>query len=63
MRPRLAATGAGRHPAVEMMLANSAIRNLIRHGGDYHLRADIETGPTEGMLATEQSLADNRWLN
>lgn len=53
-----AATGIGRYPAVEIMLATSAIRNLIRRGDDHQLRAHIETGKAEGMLTTEQSLAE-----
>lgn len=53
-----AATGTGRCPAVEIMLATSAIRNLIRRGDDHQLRAHIETGKAEGMLTTEQSLAE-----
>jgi twitching motility protein PilT len=53
-----AASGAGRLPAVEIMLATSAIRNLIRQGNDHQLRAHIETSRMDGMLTMEQSLAD-----
>jgi twitching motility protein PilT len=53
-----AATGTGRFPAVEIMLATSAIRNLIRRGDDHQLRAHIETARSEGMLTMEQSLAE-----
>lgn len=53
-----ASTGSGRYPAVEIMLATSAIRNLIRRGDDHQLHAHIETGKTEGMLTMEQSLAE-----
>jgi len=53
-----AANGAGRFPAVEILIANSAIRNLIRRGDDHQLRANIETGRSEGMLTMEQSLAE-----
>ncbi|UWZ82833.1 type IV pilus twitching motility protein PilT [Occallatibacter riparius] len=53
-----AAAGSGRYPAVEIMLATPAIRNLIRRGDDHQLRAHIETGRAEGMLTTEQSLAE-----
>lgn len=52
------ATGVGRYPAVEIMLATSAIRNLIRRGDDHQLRVHIETGKSEGMLTMEQSLAE-----
>ncbi len=53
-----AANGAGRYPAVEILLATAAIRNLIRRGDDHQLRANIETGRAEGMLTMEQSIAD-----
>ena len=53
-----AASVAGRFPAVEIMLANGAIRNLIRRGDDHQLRAHVETGKAEGMVTIEQSLAD-----
>jgi twitching motility protein PilT len=53
-----AANGNGRHPAVEVMLATSAIRHLIRQGNDHQLRAHIETGRVEGMMTMEQSLAE-----
>jgi twitching motility protein PilT len=53
-----AANGAGRLPAVEIMLATSAIRNLIRQGNDHQLRAHIETSRLDGMMTMEQSLAD-----
>ena len=53
-----ASTGVGRYPAVEIMLATSAIRNLIRRGDDHQLRTHIETGKFEGMLTMEQSLAE-----
>lgn len=53
-----AADEPGRYPAVEIMLANGATRNLIRRGDDHQLRAHIETGRAEGMLTMEQSLAD-----
>jgi twitching motility protein PilT len=50
--------GAGRYPAVEIMFATHAIRNLIRRGDDHQLRAQIETARSEGMLTMEQSLAE-----
>ena len=52
------ATGSGRFPAVEILVATSGIRNLIRRGDDHQLRANIETGRAEGMLTMEQSLAE-----
>jgi len=53
-----AANGVGRFPAVEILVATSAIRNLIRRGDDHQLRANIETGRAEGMLTMEQSLGE-----
>jgi twitching motility protein PilT len=53
-----AANGMGRYPAVEILVATSAMRNLIRRGDDHQLRANIETGRAEGMLTMEQSLAE-----
>ncbi|MGD0631535.1 MAG: PilT/PilU family type 4a pilus ATPase [Terracidiphilus sp.] len=56
-----AAKEVGRYPAVEILVASSAIRNLIRRGDDHQLRANIETGRAEGMLTMEQSLAELVW--
>ncbi|MGD0890440.1 MAG: PilT/PilU family type 4a pilus ATPase [Terracidiphilus sp.] len=53
-----AANGIGRYPAVEILVATSGMRNLIRRGDDHQLRANIETGRAEGMLTMEQSLAE-----
>jgi len=53
-----AANGAGRYPAVEILVATSATRNLIRRGDDHQLRANIETGRADGMLTMEQSLVE-----
>ena len=53
-----AANGIGRYPAVEILVATSGMRNLIRRGDDHQLRANIETGRAEGMLTMEQSLGE-----
>jgi twitching motility protein PilT len=53
-----AANGINRYPAVEILMATSGIRNLIRRGDDHQLRANIETGRLEGMQTMEQSLAE-----
>jgi twitching motility protein PilT len=53
-----AANGVGRFPAVEILVATTGMRNLIRRGDDHQLRANIETGRSEGMLTMEQSLAE-----
>ena len=56
-----AANGVGRYPAVEILVATSGMRNLIRRGDDHQLRSNIETGRAEGMLTMEQSLAELVW--
>ena len=53
-----AANGAGRYPAVEILVATGATRNLIRRGDDHQLRANIETGRADGMMTMEQSLVE-----
>jgi twitching motility protein PilT len=53
-----AANGAGRYPAVEVMLANGATRNLIRRGDDHLIRSQVETSRADGMTTMEQSLAE-----
>lgn len=47
-----------RYPAVEILMATGAIRNLIRTGQDHQIRGHISTGRAEGMMTMEQSLAD-----
>jgi twitching motility protein PilT len=53
-----ASNGAGRYPAVEVLVATGATRNLIRRGDDHQLRASIETGRADGMMTMEQSLVE-----
>jgi twitching motility protein PilT len=48
----------GRYPAVEVMIATTAIRNLIRTGQDHQIRSHISTGRGEGMITMDQSLAE-----
>ncbi|MFZ5559662.1 MAG: type IV pilus twitching motility protein PilT [Patescibacteria group bacterium] len=48
----------GRIPAVEVMIANSAVRNLIREGKIYQIDLVIETSTEEGMISLNRSLAD-----
>jgi twitching motility protein PilT len=50
--------GPGRYPALEVMMANDAVRNLIRRGEDHLLRSQLAMGRAEGMLTMEQSLAE-----
>ena len=53
-----AADKTSRYPAVEIMMATSAVRNLIRTGQDHQIRSHISTGRAEGMMTMEQSLAE-----
>jgi twitching motility protein PilT len=53
-----AATGSGRYPAAEVMMATDAVRNLIRKGEDHQLRSLLTMGRAEGMTTMEQSLAE-----
>ncbi len=50
--------GGGRVAAFEVMLASSAIRNLIREGKSRQLRNAIATASREGMQTIEQSLTE-----
>jgi twitching motility protein PilT len=49
---------AGRYPATEVMVATTAIRNLIRTGQDHQIRSQISTGSADGMTTMDQSLAE-----
>jgi twitching motility protein PilT len=48
----------GRYPAMEVMVATTAIRNLIRTGQDHQMRSLISTGSVDGMTTMDQSLAE-----
>ena len=48
----------GRAPAVEIMLVNSAIKNLIRERKTYQIDLVIETSMQEGMTSLNRSLAN-----
>lgn len=48
----------GRVPATEIMLANSAVRNLIRERKIYQIDLVIETSLQEGMVSLNRSLAN-----
>jgi twitching motility protein PilT len=52
------ANGVSRYPALEIMMATDAVRNLIRKGEDHQLRSQISIGRAEGMMTMEQSLAE-----
>jgi twitching motility protein PilT len=50
--------GGGRIAAIEIMIATSAIRNLIREGKTYQIMSSIETGTQYGMQPMDKVLAD-----
>ena len=50
--------GKGRVPALEVMIANPAIRNLIREGKVYQIPSTIQIGKKDGMQSLDQSLKD-----
>jgi len=50
--------GGGRVPALEIMIKNNAIENLIRENKSYQIDSTIETSLREGMISLDKSLAD-----
>ena len=53
----LPAIGGGRVAGYEVMIANEAIRNLVREGKSRQMRNMISTGGAEGMQTIEMDLA------
>jgi twitching motility protein PilT len=49
--------GNGRIPAIEVMVATPAIRNLIREGKVHQIRSAIQAGSRHGMQTMDQALA------
>jgi twitching motility protein PilT len=52
------ASGTGRVGAFEIMIANMAIRHLIREGKTFELHNIMQLGAQEGMRMLDQDLAD-----
>ncbi|QPM69336.1 type IV pilus twitching motility protein PilT [Atribacter laminatus] len=50
------ANAKGRVPAIEVMLANNAIRNLIREGKSHQIYTVMQTSLSEGMITMDRSL-------
>ncbi len=50
------AIGGGRVVAAEILVANSAVRNIIREGKSYQLDAVIQTGADQGMQTMDRTL-------
>ena len=53
----LPATGGGRIPAFEILMVNSAVRNIIREGKTFMLDNVIQTSSNLGMVTIDSSLA------
>jgi len=49
--------GGGRIPAVEIMIKNNAIDNMIRQGQTHQINIALETSLDEGMVSINRSLA------
>ncbi|MFY9234614.1 MAG: type IV pilus twitching motility protein PilT [Fimbriimonadaceae bacterium] len=56
LMPRAGAPG--RVPAIEVMIASPAIRNLIRENKTHQIPSMIQTSAAHGMIAMDQSLRD-----
>jgi twitching motility protein PilT len=52
------AIGGGRVVAAEILIANSAVRNIIREGKSHQLDAVIQTGAEQGMQSMDRTLAN-----
>jgi twitching motility protein PilT len=52
------ADGRGRTPALEILLPDDAVRNLIRQGKVEQIYSVMQTNTTRGMQTMEQSLGD-----
>ena len=50
--------GGGRVVAAEVLIANSAVRNIIREGKSHQLDAVIQTGADQGMQTMDRTLAN-----
>ena len=52
------ADGSGRVPAMEILLCNKAVGNLIRDNKTFQIRSVLQTGASHGMCLLDASLAD-----
>jgi len=50
------ADGAGRVPALEVLIVNKAISNLIRENKTFQIRSVLQTGAAQGMCLLDSSL-------
>jgi twitching motility protein PilT len=52
------ADGAGRVPALEILVANRAVGNLIRENKTYQIKSVLQVGAAQGMCSLDASLAE-----
>ncbi|MEX0749101.1 MAG: type IV pilus twitching motility protein PilT [Candidatus Saccharimonadales bacterium] len=52
------AIGGGRIPATEILIANPAVRNIIREGKTHQLDSVIQTGADQGMQSMDKTLVE-----
>ena len=52
------AIGGGRIPVTEVLVANSAVRNIIREGKTHQLDSVIQTGADQGMQSLDKTLVN-----
>ncbi|HUR02970.1 MAG TPA: type IV pilus twitching motility protein PilT [Nonomuraea sp.] len=52
------ADGSGRVPALEVLVCNKAVGNLIRDNKTFQIKSVLQTGATHGMCLLDASLAD-----
>ncbi len=52
------ADGNGRVPALEILMANKAVGNLIRDNKTFQIKSVLQTGATHGMCLLDASLAE-----
>jgi twitching motility protein PilT len=50
--------GGGRVAAAEILIANPAVRNIIREGKTHQLEAVIQTGAEQGMQSMDKTLVE-----
>lgn len=50
--------GKGRIPAIEIMIATTAIKNMIREGKTHQIESSMQTGAKYGMKTMDMSLAE-----
>jgi twitching motility protein PilT len=51
-------TGGGRVAALEVLIANGAISNLIREGKTFQIPSMMQVGRAQGMVTLNEALAD-----